>query len=58
MKIGDLVKMERVDRDVWGIGIIVKLEERDPGVAVVHWSKLNQLSWDEDFLLEVVSEAR
>jgi len=61
MKIGDLVKMEEPyynNVDEWGIGIIVKFEERDPSVAVVHWSKLNQLSWDEVTLLEKFDEGR
>jgi len=59
MKIGDLVKMYEPypdNIDEWGVGVIVKFEE--PEVAVVHWSKQGQLSWDDVVLLEKFDEGR
>ena len=64
MTIGDLVKMEgpyHGDIDLWGVGVVVKLEKCamiEALVAVVYWSEQGRLSWDEDFQLEVISETR
>jgi len=62
---GDLVKMEGPyydNVDMWGIGVVVRLEKSpykpQQVVAVVYWSEQAALSWDEDFQLEVIGEAR
>jgi hypothetical protein len=66
MKVGDLVKMdfegsmvERVvgggDPDMWGVGIIVTVEDRNPDDVEVLWSRLG-LGWEMKIMLEVISE--
>jgi|6_EtaG_2_1085325.scaffolds.fasta_scaffold02398_18 hypothetical protein len=66
MKVGDLVKMDfegsmvaRVvgggDPDMWGVGIIVTVEDRNPDDVEVLWSRLG-LGWEMKIMLEVISE--
>ena len=55
MKVGDLVKMDIVGRDFWGVGIIVTVEDRNPDDVEVLWSRLG-LGWEMKIMLEVISE--
>jgi len=66
VKVGDLVKMDFEDidalvvgggdPDMWGVGIIVTVEDRNPDADVeVLWSRLG-LGWEMKIMLEVISE--
>ena len=65
MKVGDLVKMDFEDidalvvgggdPDMWGVGIIVTVEDRNPDDVEVLWSRLG-LGWEMKIMLEVISE--
>ena len=67
MKVGDLVMMDfedidalvvgGADPDVWGVGIIVTVEDRNPDDVEVLWSRLG-LGWEMKIMLEVISENR
>jgi len=62
MKVGDLVKME-VEAgswywgDVWGVGIIVTAEDRNPNDVEVMWPKVG-LSWEKKMMLKKINESR
>jgi hypothetical protein len=63
MKVGDLVKMDfegtktwKSD-DVWGIGMIVTVEDRTPEDVEVLWSG-GVLSWEMKTMLDVINENR
>tara|TARA_Y100000034_G_C6686195_1_gene301886 strand:- start:210 stop:401 length:192 start_codon:yes stop_codon:yes gene_type:complete len=63
MKVGNLVKMDfegtetwKYD-DVWGVGIIVTIEDRTPDDVEVLWAG-GHLSWEMKIMLEVVNETR
>ena len=59
MNIGDLVKMDFEDNnswkfgDVWGVGIIVTIEGRNPEDVEVLWPGVG-LSWEMKAMLEVL----
>jgi len=65
VKVGDLVKMDFEDidalvvgggdPDMWGVGIIVTVEDRNPDDVEVLWSRLG-LGWEMKIMLEVISE--
>ena len=63
MKVGDLVKMDFEDDkswksgDVWGVGIIVTVEDRTPDDVEVLWSG-GDLSWEMISMLEKIDENR
>ena len=65
MRVGDLVKMDFEDNkswtegDVWGIGIVVTVEDRDLGGdnAEVLWSDM-ALSWEMRAMLDVINAGR
>ena len=63
MDVGDLVKMDFEDNkswkygDVWGVGIIVAVEDRTPDDVEVFWAG-GVLSWEMKALLEVINESR
>jgi hypothetical protein len=63
MKVGDLVKMDFEDNnswkfgDVWGAGIIVTIEDRNPDDVEVFWPGVG-LSWEMKTMLDVINESR
>ena len=63
MKVGDLVKMDFEDNeswkygDVWGVGIIVTVEDRTPDDVEVLWPE-DGLSWEMVTMLDVLNESR
>ena len=63
MDVGDLVKMDFEDDkswksgDVWGIGMIVTIEDKTPDDVEVFWPGVG-LSWEMMSMLEAVDETR
>ena len=64
MKVGDLVKMDFEDPgevwgggDVWGIGMIVTIEDKTPYDVEVLWPGVG-LSWEMISMLAAVDESR
>ncbi len=57
MKVGDLVKMDFEENDswkfgdVWGVGIIVTIEDRNPDDVEVLWPGVG-LSWEMKMMLK------
>ena len=62
MKVGDLVKMDFEDDkswksgDVWGVGIVVTVEDRTPDDVEVLWSG-GDLSWEMKIMLDIIDES-
>ena len=63
MKVGDLVMMDFEENDswkfgdVWGIGMIVTIEESGSDDVEVFWPGVG-LSWEMMSMLEAVDESR
>ena len=57
MQVGDLVKMDFEDNqswtsgDVWGVGLIVTIEDRNPDDVEVLWPGVG-LSWEMKMMLD------
>jgi hypothetical protein len=61
MQVGDLVKMDFEDikswggGDVWGVGIIVSIEDRNTDDVEVLWPEVG-LSWEMKTMLDIINE--
>jgi len=55
VKVGDMVEYTGVPKDEWGVGVIVKTDDRWPDDVAVLWSRLSAVSWELKFLLEVIN---
>ena len=61
MQVGDLVKMDFEDikswrgGDVWGVGIIVTIEDRTPDDVEVLWQD-GDLSWEMKTMLDIIND--